>query len=62
MKNIISIKSRAQLNLPKNSLNKVRPHADFWSLAGSLKSEKRLSDAELREARKAFSRSAMSSR
>ncbi len=75
MRNIISITSRGQLNLPKALLddmditppvkaivsqvgNKiiVEPRANFWSLEGSLKSEKKLSDVELREAREAFSK------
>lgn len=32
----------------------VEPKDDFWSLAGSLKSKIKLTDAELKEARTAF--------
>jgi AbrB family looped-hinge helix DNA binding protein len=32
----------------------IEPKGDFWSLGGSLRSEVRLSDEELRDARKAF--------
>lgn len=34
----------------------VKPKKDFWSLAGALKSSVKLSDKELRAARKAFER------
>lgn len=34
----------------------VEPKKDFWSLAGSLKSSKRVSDEELSRAREEFSR------
>ena len=33
----------------------VEPKKDFWTLAGSLRSKIKLSDAELKAARKAFS-------
>lgn len=35
----------------------VEPKSDFWSLAGSLSSKIKLSDSELRKARKEFSKS-----
>lgn len=34
----------------------VKPKKDFWSLAGSLASEIKLSDKQLREARNSFSK------
>lgn len=34
----------------------VKPKQDFWSLAGSLKSEVKLSDSQLRNARNSFSK------
>lgn len=34
----------------------VEPKNDFWSLAGSLKSSVKLSDEQLRQARKEFSK------
>lgn len=34
----------------------VRPKQDFWALAGSLKSNVKLNDKELRRAREAFSK------
>ena len=40
----------------KKNVILVTPRNDFWSLAGSLKSEVKLSDSELREARKRFSK------
>jgi hypothetical protein len=44
---------KASLRL-ENGMIIVEPQADFWSLAGSLKSKRRLTDAGLRRARKAF--------
>ncbi len=35
----------------------IEPKSDFWSLAGSLSSKIKLSDSELRKARKEFSKS-----
>lgn len=34
----------------------VEPRGDFWSLAGSLSSKIKLSDSQLKEARKEFSK------
>ncbi|PIS21400.1 AbrB/MazE/SpoVT family DNA-binding domain-containing protein [candidate division WWE3 bacterium CG_4_10_14_0_2_um_filter_42_7] len=34
----------------------VKPKKDFWSIAGALKSSVKLSDKELKEARKSFER------
>lgn len=39
----------------ENNLIIVEPKKDFWSLEGSLASEIKLSDKQLREAREAFS-------
>ena len=39
----------------KENILEVEPKKNFWSLSGSLKSEVKLSDADLRKAREAFS-------
>lgn len=39
----------------ENNLIIVEPKKDFWSLAGSLTSEVKLSDKQLQEARESFS-------
>lgn len=40
----------------ENNLIIVEPKKDFWTLEGSLVSEVKLSDKELREARESFSK------
>jgi bifunctional DNA-binding transcriptional regulator/antitoxin component of YhaV-PrlF toxin-antitoxin module len=42
--------------LKKGNVIEVHPKKDFWSLGGSLKSDIKLSNEELRKARDAFSK------
>lgn len=45
--------TKAVLEVKKDKIV-IKPLMDFWSLPGSLKSKIKLSDAQLRRARKAF--------
>lgn len=49
----ITSQTKAEIRISEDSLV-VRPKKDFWALGGSLKSEIKLSDQQLRQARKAF--------
>ena len=46
---------KAHLRLDGNSIV-VEPKNDFWSLAGSLRATKHLTDIQLKQARKAFAK------
>lgn len=47
--------TKASLHLEGNAIV-VKPKNDFWSLAGVLSSSKHLTDAQLKRARKTFSK------
>lgn len=47
--------TKASLSLEGNAII-VEPKSDFWSLAGTLRSSKHLSDAQLQHARQTFSK------
>ena len=49
----ITTQSKAAIKVENNKIV-ITPKSDFWSLAGSLKSDITLSDKELREAREEF--------
>lgn len=49
----ITSQTKAEIKIDKDELI-VKPKKDFWALGGSLKSKIRLTDRQLRQARKAF--------